>query len=939
MLAYGDVGAAERRWKVNHSKHAPCWLVVCLYLVVLAFVSLLILRFNLPDSLLFVFIVPCVLTAFFYGHRVYWAMSIALIAAAVWVTSLVSESFFTSLVTIAVAAVSMLAMIEAVRALVLARTRAQEILNQQHEESRLLSEMAMALLTCDRATLVFDWLGGFLSQVISDAIIIINQATPDQQCLITRQVLGLEDRLWPQVEALVGFNPVGKVSPLNPEFRERFFQVRLEKVPGGFSVLAASAIPAAVGKAAEALLGFHDVFAIGIAGSGVIWGNIHIITRRLDAVLPAHLIETVVYQCSSALSRIHALQELAASERKYRLLFQNLSTAFALHEIILDEAHQPRDYRLLEVNPAFETMTGVCASMLVGRTAREVLPEAESRWIEMYNRVIETGAPVHFEIFSAERQCWYQAVAYEPESGRLAVILEDITVRKQSETLLRESERRFHDLADNLPVMINAITPTAQFTFWNKACEAITGYSSEEIVGNPDALALMYPDSAYRAQLALEWVESGSVYRDKETTLTAKDGGVHYIVWSNLPPELTLTGNDSWAVGVDITARKQAEAALIRQQERLEELVQMRTAELQAQYAQLDAVLRSVSDALFVTDAAQRIRYVNPSFTTLTGYAADEVLDRELSVLEALLDFSPRLLSLMPTLSSVKPWQSEVRSRRKHGRDYDAALTAAPVRDEAGEIRGHVFTFHDISQAKDLERARSQFIANVSQQFRTPLTALKAHIYLLLRMGPEERQRQQLQAMDVSINWLTQLVQDTLEITALDSGKGAEIWAPVSLPDMVLDVLERYHDQAQAAGLHFEAMPFPPLPAVQGDAKRLAQAVGELVENAIAFTPAGGYVMIGLWSNAIEGEPWVAIEVRDTGPGIAAEDLPQLFEGFFRGCLTETGHTAGAGLGLSIAQKIAEAHGGHITVESVVGQGSTFTLWLRPALQVEGSDD
>ena len=143
--------------------------------------------------------------------------------------------------------------------------------------------------------------------------------------------------------------------------------------------------------------------------------------------------------------------------------------------------------------------------------------------------------------------------------------------------------------------------------------------------------------------------------------------------------------------------------------------------------------------------------------------------------------------------------------------------------------------------------------------------------------------------------------------------------------------MERYQNQAQIAGLTLTAGPVPlDLPFVEGNAGRLAQALGELVENAIVFTPTGGQASVTIQANVMEGKNWVTVAVRDTGPGIAPEDLPRLFERFYRGSPAESGHTAGTGLGLSIAQKIAEAHGGHITVESAVGQGSTFTLWLRP---------
>ncbi|MBN2393826.1 MAG: PAS domain S-box protein, partial [Anaerolineae bacterium] len=370
----------------------------------------------------------------------------------------------------------------------------------------------------------------------------------------------------------------------------------------------------------------------------------------------------------------------------------------------------------------------------------------------------------------------------------------------------------------------------------------------------------------------------------------------------------------------------------------LEERVRARTAELQAHYAQLDAILRSVDDAIFMTDPDRRILYVNPAFTEQTGYASMDILGKTVCSLGILGNFETLLPSIMPTLTQGKFWQGELLGRRKDGRLYDTALTITPVHDEAELITGYVFTHRDISQAKDLERARNQFITNVSHQFRTPVTTLKLGVYLMQRAAQSEEQKQQLQMMETRINWLIQLIEDTLEISALDSGKGITTWESVSIPGVIEDVIQHYQDRASDAGLTLEITSTSPnLPSIKGDASRLAQALSEVVENAVAFTPAGGHVMITTQTSVADGDDWITVAVQDTGPGIAAEELPRVFERFFRGSLAESGHTAGTGLGLSIAQKIAEAHGGHITVESTIGQGSTFTLWLRPDLPEGGS--
>ncbi len=915
---------------MSRPRRPPAWLITCSYVLVLVLTSWVIVRFKLTDSLLLLFMIPCVLTALFYGRRVYWTMSFTLVVVSIWTTRNTSSNFAASLNTIILASVSAMIIAELMRALTLARAEAQTTLNRQTEESQRLSEMGIALLDCDQAEQVFAQLGTTLTQVAPNTVIVINETTPDQQHLVTRQLLGMEGTLFEQAEKLFGFKIVGRSAPIAQRLQERFYQLRLLHLPDGFCALLDDAVPQPVGRIAENLFSLHDVYTIGIVGHGALWGNVVLITRKPGIELPSHLIESMVYQSFLALSRIAMTRQLAINEQKYRLLFQNLSIGLALLEVVRDEKGLPTDYRVLEANPALWKIFQYPKENVLGHTARDLMPPTESMWLERFDEVMLTGAPVHFDTFSPATQRWFEISAYSPEPERLAVMLSDITDHKQAEEALQQSEERYRTVFDQSVEGIYIHDLDGVLLDVNHIAGLQSGYSREELLQmNVFDLHPALPTNP-RDQILRQWQEWQAGQRFTiEAAHQRKDGEIFEVEISTgvieyAKRKLVLS------IVRDITERRQNEAALTRYREHLEELVALRTSEMQEQYAQLNAILRSVEDAIFMTDAEQRVRYVNPSLTALTGYQAAELLEQDLHTLDVLMDIVPRLRPLAPALLQGRPWQAEVRIQRKDGRLYDAALTAAPVLDEVGQITGYVFTHRDISRAKNLERARSQFIANVSHQFRTPLTALKANLHVLQNADPAEHQQRQLQAMATSVNWLTQLVQDTLEISALDSGKGVETWAPVSLPDIITGVLEGYQRRALNAGVNMEAMPFPLLPPVRGDARRLAQAIGELVENAIVFTPPSGQVTIKLQTESKEGDTWIAIAVRDTGPGIPAEEVPRLFERFFRGQLNEAGHTAGAGLGLSIAYKIVEAHGGHISVESTVGEGSTFTLWLRP---------
>jgi PAS domain S-box-containing protein len=363
----------------------------------------------------------------------------------------------------------------------------------------------------------------------------------------------------------------------------------------------------------------------------------------------------------------------------------------------------------------------------------------------------------------------------------------------------------------------------------------------------------------------------------------------------------------------------------------LEVEVAARTAEIRAEREKSDAILRSVGDAIVMTNLQGEIEYVNTAFTALTGYTAAEVMGRQGdSLFEQ--EITERIWeTLYLTLDKQEVLQEEVTVRRKDGRTYDAALTVAPMHDADGQLVGYVSSHRDISRLKDLDRARSRFMNNISHELRTPATTLNAAIYLLRKGGNPEKTKVYLDMMGESTDRLIHLIEDILHMTALDSGRAVNVWQSISLETIVGVIVDRYRRRAEEVGVALVAFPAPvDLPAVEGDHGRLVQALSEVVENAVTFTPPGGQVTVRIETIARDERRWVTVAVQDTGPGLLPEEQERVFDRFFRGRLAESGNIPGTGLGLSIAYEIMRAHGGRLTVESAVESGSTFTLWLLP---------
>jgi PAS domain S-box-containing protein len=374
----------------------------------------------------------------------------------------------------------------------------------------------------------------------------------------------------------------------------------------------------------------------------------------------------------------------------------------------------------------------------------------------------------------------------------------------------------------------------------------------------------------------------------------------------------------------DITERVKAETALQSLNMTLESQVVEQTAQVRAEQARSEAVLQSVSDAIMVTDNQLYLRYVNPAFIELTGYREEEILNRLVS--DVVGDEIAQALKTAKSRGDHN--HQEIETRCRQGRMHDVALTIAPIRTPQTDLDGYVCTLRDITQQKDLSRARKSLIDNISHQLRTPVTTLKVYTHLISRSELSEKNRRHLQVIEGQITWLQDLIQDILEVTSVTSSTISIIRKPVEMANLLRDLKAHYHDAVEEAGLTLNVLPvLTNVPFVLGDQGRLLQASGELLKNALHFTPNGGKVT--LWADAQhrEGRQWVTLTVQDTGPGIPESERDKIFTPFFRGRIAASGHIPGTGVGLTIAQGILQAHGGHITQEST-DQGTTFILWL-----------
>ncbi len=370
------------------------------------------------------------------------------------------------------------------------------------------------------------------------------------------------------------------------------------------------------------------------------------------------------------------------------------------------------------------------------------------------------------------------------------------------------------------------------------------------------------------------------------------------------------------AIG-DIAANALHRAQIV---ESLERRVQERTAELEKARARLQAILDAAGEGIVISDLHQTLEYVNPALERLSGYAAPELVGQSILVVDSGQTSREAQEDVMRTLARGETWRGEVVSRRKDGTLYDVALTITPLSDAEGSLVGFVAIHHDITRLKELDRLKSKFVSDVSHELRTPVANLKLYAELLESGKPEKRDHY-MKVLREQADRQAQLVEDILNLSRLEIGGSKTPFEPVDLNALARQVVEAHRPAAEAAGLRLTFTPNPGLQPVRGAPNQLAQVITNLVANAINYTPAG---TVSVSADLRHGQ--VCVEVSDTGSGIDPDDLPHLFERFYRGRGARS--VRGTGLGLSIVKEIVDLHGGAITVHSEVGVGTTFTVTL-----------
>jgi PAS domain S-box-containing protein len=626
-----------------------------------------------------------------------------------------------------------------------------------------------------------------------------------------------------------------------------------------------------------------------------------------------------------------AQEALRQSEKKLRVSVANAAIGFAL---MMPDGH------FLEANPVYCALTGYALEELRTMTPWQLVHPDD---VAENKRQLERMLAGEFSDFVIENR-------YRRKDGEVVWVrkstsvvrdalgepqwaiglVEDITSRKRAEEALRESEERLRLFIEHAPAAVAMFDREMRYLAASRrflgdfrlSLQAVLGRSHYEV----------FPEVPERWKQIHRRCLAGGVETCDEEPFPRADGAVDWVRWE-IHPWHTAAGEIGGIILFTelITERKRSLEALRASEERFRLLVQ------------------GVKDcAIYMLSPDGRVTSWSAAAEQMFGYREEEIVGQHRSVLFiAEQRASGKWQRDLEVALADGRAEEEVWRVRKDGTRFWANVLITPLRGEGGGLRGFAIVTRDFTQRKraesalhesegrlraseaalrEADRQKNQFLAVLSHELRNPLAPIRNSLYILDRAAPGGEQAKRAQAVvRRQVEQMTWLVDDLLDVTRIAHGKIKLHRERLDLNELAHRTVEDHRTAFANADVRLEVLPAPAEVWVDGDRVRLCQAIGNLLQNAVKFTPRGGKATVSIDPDPARGR--ATLTVRDTGAGIQAEMLPRLFQPFTQADATLDRSKGGLGLGLALVRGLVELHGGSVRAESDgPGKGAAFTI-------------
>ncbi len=450
---------------------------------------------------------------------------------------------------------------------------------------------------------------------------------------------------------------------------------------------------------------------------------------------------------------------------------------------------------------------------------------------------------------------------------------------------------------------------------YSPGAENLFGYSREEVLGRP--LSLFHPPDRLQrmAEILTKVLREGEPFSG-EGFFQRRSGELFPALFTTYP--IFGEGGEVTAilgVVIDITERKKAE-----------ELLRLSLAETREARDRLDCILMSLADGLLVTNRQGRVVLLSPVAAELLAVDPTGATGCPVGELLAGAGLPPEVLESLEGGTAAGQATFPLPGTAKGGDRFVEARFSS-FGEDGGRAGALITLLRDVTREREVERMRSEFIATAAHQLQTPLTVILGYSELLLGevKHPEEEQRQFLATVQEKAQALSRLVDDILEVSRIETGRGAPLTRTSS--DLCVLLREAVFAGQKASERHrFELdLPASPLP-VEVDRPRIRQVLDHLLSNAVKYSPSGGTIRV----SASAAPAGCRVIVRDEGVGMTPEQVERVFEKFYRADASDTA-VSGLGLGMALVRHIVREHGGEVNVESRAGEGTQVVFTLPSA--------